>query len=384
MLYTNVIYKMSNDDIDGQVLSKIVEYLARTDNYQEDKNAKRLQITMPKRDTKTKKDILIHFKNNPIQKMTLNSKSQGSTDKKDILTQFLKDNPESLIKILSNPAITDHDISNLKKLLSGKNGPNGPTGPRVTIGEIGLVGVGIGPTDNIPIGIDTFDGNIGEVSQISSNKKNLTENGSDKLVEIERELRKLVDTDIVLNRAIQIKFFELNNAFRMIKSENSQLKKKIAHLKKSFTQLKKICLHSPVIKGYVSDGNKCIGIIDVNGRIDYIGDDMLTNNSKKYVAMRKQYKYTGNIDTTDIDKLSRIKDVKKLGRLIDLENDKTIGIFVSDVDGSHYMFSIKPTTLTHFEKDLPILAETAPVTNTQKSIQSENEMAWLKSNNMES
>ena len=177
-----------------------------------------------------------------------------------------------------------------------------------------------------------------------------------KINNLELQLQKLMQSDIITDKNNQIQLFQLIKIFQQLKNNilfNSTqetgdhtydlLKGRLSQLESQFQNMAKACLHAPNILGYMSDGQQHIGLIDKKGQIDYINQSA-RNIKPHYIALRNSQtpKQPMTLPAV-VDYISQPqnKDHKLVGQVTDSSQHLSIGLIMEN-QNKQYLLLISP------------------------------------------
>ncbi len=195
-----------------------------------------------------------------------------------------------------------------------------------------------------------------------------------KLNNIESQLQKLMQSNMISDKKNQLQLFQLVKLFQDIKndillklSESDSLntigddseiiKNRLTMLDKKLKNMEKMCLHAPNVSGYVSDGNNRVGLIDQIGQIDYIGKYEQPLNPYYISFKNGQNKVPQMMLPTAVEYINQPenKDHELIGQVVDSTQKLSMGLIMKN-NNKQYLILIHPVPKL---SDIPIMAITA-------------------------
>ena len=221
-----------------------------------------------------------------------------------------------------------------------------------------------------------------DMNQQQSTPEHKNINDLYQLNNLELQLQKLMQSNLVNDKQNQIQLFRLIKIFQELKNdlllktakgsqnvETDQIKHKLYQLDSQLKNMAKMCLHAPNIMGYVSDGHHQIGLIDRQGQIDYITQS-LGSRKPHYIALRNsQTPKQPMVLPAVMEYINQPqhKDHLLIGQVTDSSQKLTIGLIMKN-QNQQYLLLISPIPKL---KDIPIFA----MTSTHKEIQNGQQQA---------
>src|SRR5581483_1309715 len=143
---------------------------------------------------------------------------------------------------------------------------------------------------------------------------------------------------------------------RVIDDHTQIIKNRLNNLDMQLKNVEKMCLHSPNILGYISDGQNRVGLIDKQGHIDYI-NNFNRHQKPYYIALRNVRQGLSSMMLPSVvEYINQLqhKNHELIGQIVDPTQTLSIGLIMRNF-GQQYLILINPVPKLI---DIPVLAMT--------------------------